>query len=148
MFSDPVVRCLDDRLTPFYAKSTEFNALIQHYSKLDDESGSLAPINQRFIPYIGNGWFGLEVEMQAKLHVKYGRYLSQAVNYLPIVSLLDQQNSLEDSAGQSEAKDSIVVDYVNGIVHQFQCFSGDFFVSHSFYGKYFECTYFLFFLVW
>lgn len=130
-----MVRCLDDRLTPFYAKSAEFNALIQHYGRSDDPSGSPLPLNQHFIPYIGNGWFGLEIGMQAKLNVKYGRHLSQSVNYYPIVTTLEQQSSSEDIAGQSEAKDSIVVDYVNGIVHQFQCFNKDLFVAHSFYGK-------------
>lgn len=129
---DPLNRCIDDRLTSFYTRSAEFNALIQHYGQSDDPAASFIPLNQRFIPYVGNGWFGLEVATYAKLHVKYGRYLSYPINYHPIVSIADEQNTFEDTVNE---KDSVVVDYLNGIVHQFQCFRADFFVSHNFYGE-------------
>lgn len=33
----------------------------------------------------------------------------------------------------AEGKQAVVVDYVNGIVHKFQCFGGEFSISHDFY---------------
>lgn len=77
--------------------------------------------------------------MTANLYVKYGRHLSQPINYYPVVSMLEQTNSADDADDSGDSQESIVVDYVNGIVHDFKCFSKDLFVVHSFYGKDF-CT--------
>lgn len=75
--------------------------------------------------------------MTANLFVKYGRHLSQPINYYPIVSTLESSNSAADDIDAGvESKRSIVVDYVNGIVHDFKCFSKDLFVTHNFYGEY------------
>lgn len=133
---DPVSRCMDDRLTPFYSKAFEFNAHIQHYtSSIDDTTLRSYAINQRNIPYVGNGWFGIEISENANLFAKFGRYLSQAINYHPIVALSHRPNEAADFAEPLDTKQAVVIDYVNGIVHKFQCFGSDFFITHDFYGK-------------
>lgn len=124
---------MDDRLTPFYSKAFEFNAHIDHIA--DSTGQSTVPIVRRNIPYVGNGYFGIEISQRAGFYVKYGRHLSQPINYQPIVSFR-YSDSREGTFDESHGKQSIVVDYMNGVVHQFQCFGNDFFVSHEFYGNY------------
>lgn len=78
--SDFVSRCMDDRLTPFYSKALEFNAHIQHISDSVDPA-TVGLRNQRNIPYVGNGYFGIEIGKNSEFYVKYGRHLSQVDNF-------------------------------------------------------------------
>lgn len=94
--------CMDDRLTPFYAKNREFNANIKH--------NPIMPFENGFIPYVGNGVFGIEIQESANLYIKYGRYLSLPVFFHPIVSVA-QKNTF--------SKEATVSDYLNGIVYRF-----------------------------
>lgn len=103
LFADPLIRCLDDRLTPFYMKSIEFNANIRH-NPVQSARESL------FIPYVGNGFFGVEIQPNANMYIKYGRYLSQPVQFHPIVSVTHRSTFQNNEA--------YVVDYVNGFVHR------------------------------
>lgn len=126
----PLTRCLDDRLTSFYTKAADFNAYIQHYTiSYEDNTIKSQPINQRNIPYVGNGYFGLEIDDQAKLFTKYGRHLSQIVEYQPIITTIPRS----DNKILLDGKQAIVIDYINGIVHKFQCFGSEFSISHDFY---------------
>lgn len=133
--SDFVSRCMDDRLTPFYSKAFEFNAHIQHIGNSVDQA-IVGLTNQRNIPYAGNGYFGIEIGQNSEFYVKYGRHLSQPIHYQPIVNLkyLDEKNENTDEV-EPYGKQAVVTDYVNGIVHKFQCFGNDFFISNDFYGK-------------
>lgn len=107
---------MDDRLTPFYMKNSEFNVNIRHNSPLIFENG--------FIPYMGNGYFGLEIKDDSHLNIKYGRYLSLPIYFYPIVSV-SEKNSIN--------KEASVIDYINGIAHRFQCFNDGYFVSYEYY---------------
>lgn len=107
---------MDDRLTPFYHDNFEFNANIRHRPTL--------PIERDYIPYVGNGLFGLEIDEDAHLNIKLGRSLALPVNFHPLVSL-SPKNGL--------AREASVVEYLSGIVHRFQCFENDFFVSYEYY---------------
>lgn len=98
------MQCIDDRLTPFYIKNIEFNANIKHYP-----TDSKHLYRNNFIPYIGNGLFGLEIQEDANIMIKYGRFLSLPVYFHPIVSV---SNKLIRS------QDATVVDYLTGIVHR------------------------------
>lgn len=124
---------MDDRLTPFYSKAFEFNAHIHHIR--DSTGHSTQSINLRNIPYVGNGYFGIEINKNAPFYVKYGRHLSQPINYQPIVDFRYLDAS-DNSFDEPHGKQSIVVDYINGVVHKFQCFGNDFFISHEFYGNF------------
>lgn len=121
---------MDDRLTPFYSKAFEFNAHIQH---ITDSTGHSTLRN---IPYVGNGYFGIEIDKTASFYVKYGRHLSQPINYQPIVDFR-YFDSGDSSTDEPNGKQSIVVDYFNGVAHKFQCFGNDFFISSDFYGNFF-----------
>lgn len=126
---------MDDRLTPFYSKALEFNAHIQHISDSVDQA-IVGLTNQRNIPYVGNGYFGIEIGKNSEIYVKYGRHLSQSIHYQPIVNLkyLDEKAENTDEP-EPYGKQGVVTDYVNGIVHKFQCFGNDFFISNDFYGN-------------
>lgn len=121
---------MDDRLTPFYNKAAEFNALIQHIGQSTND-----PVEHfdkpHIIPYVGNGFFGLEIERDAMFHVKYGRHLSQSIPYKPIVEFEYRDETNDEPNG----KQATVIDFTNGIVHKFQCFGSEFFISNDFYGK-------------
>jgi hypothetical protein len=51
---DVTLRCMDDRLTPFYVQNNDYNANIKHIP--------IYPFELNTIPYIGNGIFGLQIE--------------------------------------------------------------------------------------
>lgn len=120
------MQCIDDRLTPFYMKSLEFNANIRHYPGGDPKLVSTAATrtNDHYIPYVGNGFFGLEIQQDAHLMIKYGRKLAQPVFFHPLVSVSSKLN------GQRGAT---VTDYLSGIVHRFQCFDEGYFVAYEYY---------------
>lgn len=132
--TDFISRCMDDCLTPFYPKAFEFNAHIQHITESADHTA--IPINQRNIPYIGNGYFGIEIDQNAAFYVKYGRHLSQPIHYQPMVNFRYVDDRTVGSIDEPHGKQSIVIDYTNGVAHKFQCFGNDFFISHDFYGNF------------
>lgn len=142
--SDPLLRCLDDRLTPFYMQNDEFDANIRHIPPLVEP-----PFDEQndFIPYVGNGIFGLEIHENGHLNVKSGRALTLPLYFRPIVSI---------STKNREFKEATVVEYTTGIVHRFvlhslleklpymqfffllfkyrfQCFADNFFVAYQYY---------------
>lgn len=101
---DTHLRCLDDRLTPFFASHHSFDSVIHIPSE---------PVE--YIPYIGNGYFGLTIEEDAHVNIRFGRGLDIGVNFHPIISL-SQKNG--------ERQEATVTDYVSGLVHRYQCFEG------------------------
>jgi hypothetical protein len=97
-FTDHAHTCLKDRLTAFTADLENFNAHLQHEP--------LKPEEDSFVPYIGNGYFGLEVLPDGWLHIKNGRTLSLPFKCQPIVETrLDSERWEEVS----------VVHYLTGI---------------------------------
>lgn len=126
---------MDDRLTPFYSKAFEFNAHIQHIGESVDQA-IVGLTNQRNIPYAGNGYFGIEIGQNSEIYVKYGRHLSQPIHYQPIANFkyLDEKSENTEEA-EPYGKQAVVTDYASGIIHKFQCFGNDFFISNDFYGK-------------
>lgn len=123
---------MDDRLTPFYNKAAEFNALIQHHEEsINDPLSNHFDKNHHIIPYVGNGYIGIEIARDATFYIKYGRHLSQSIPYKPIVEFKYGDDIIDGPDG----KQASVIDFVNGIVYKFQCFGSDFFISSDFYGK-------------
>lgn len=109
-------KCLRDLLRPFDFDSYDYNANIQHVPLLYDE--------KPYLPYIGNGIFGLSIHSESPLYIKYGRTISLPVLWHPIISV----------AGDSRpAKEASVVHYVTGTAHRFQCFSSGLYVSYQYY---------------
>lgn len=122
--SDSSSSCLDERLAPFLLAESQFNAHIRRYNS----AGKLTPVSDkhqsRFVPYVGNGQFGLEVEADAHLWLRNGRHLSLPVNFHPIVTV---------SPSEVVQQSATVTDYVNGLVHRFQCFADNYDVSYTYY---------------
>lgn len=109
-----MMRCIDDSLTPFYLKSIEFNAHIRHFPGDDRGIGSTAATTQRkgnFIPYVGNGLFGIEIQDGSHLMIKSGRNLGLSVMFHPLVSV---------SSRVSGQRDATVTDYLSGVVHRLE----------------------------
>lgn len=106
------------RLTPFYSLYHDNDAYI-HYSKNERHPGN------SFIPYVGNGYFGLTIEKDAHLTVKQGRSLEIDVNFHPIVSVLSKNN-------KENFEETFVTDYYKGIVKRFACYRG-FYANYEYY---------------
>lgn len=116
---DHTFRCMDDRLTPFYLQNLEHNVNIRHQPAYEHEHDA--------VPYVGNGWFGVEIQADAHLNVFRGRALLQPVAFHPIVSVGG------GGGGVESAREATVVEYLSGIVHRFQCFPEGYFVAYQYY---------------
>ena len=75
-----------------------------------------------YIPYIGNGYFGLSTEDrgtdedEGKIHIFGGqRYLSNPVPFKPLAQITPELNKQESAN---------LVHYTNGMVYQVDCFEG------------------------
>lgn len=92
----------------------EYNANIQHVPPLAEE--------RKNIPYVGNGYFGLEISADALLHLKYGRVIQLATQIQPIMSIMKQhpQESpvpLTDiNESGSMGLEAVVTEYLTGMV--------------------------------
>lgn len=112
--------CMDDRLTPYILQNYEYDANIRHVAPL-------LPGERDYTPYVGNGYFGLEVTHDAALNIKHGRAMQLAIRFQPVLSVSESSGTLAPSE-----KEATVVEYLTGMVHRFQCFAG-YFVSHTLY---------------
>lgn len=112
---DLVERCMEDRLTSFYSEASEYDANIVHSPAKDGEHS--------YLPYVGNGVFGLPVNYDAKIMIRNGRTLSLEVPIRPIVTV-----SL--SGKFSEAT---VVRYLDGVVYRYQCMRLGLYVKYQYY---------------
>ncbi|PSN55816.1 hypothetical protein C0J52_02479 [Blattella germanica] len=115
---DIAERCLSDRLTAFYFGAEEFNANIQHIPLHSGE--------KPYIPYSGNGVFGIHIHPDSPFYIRNGRILSLPVNYHPIVSVTA-------SLGSGKPLEAIVVHYLSGVVHRFQCYSSGLYITYQYY---------------
>lgn len=115
---DVAERCLKDRLTAFYFGAEDFNANIQHIPLHSEE--------KPYIPYTGNGVFGLPIHAESPLFIRNGRILSLPVYYHPVVTVLPALES-------GKPHEATVVHYLSGIVHKYQCYSSGLYVSYQYY---------------
>lgn len=124
---DPISRCMDERLTPFYHPALEFDVNIRHQPPFPHERNA--------VPFVGNGYFGVEIEKDANFYVKGRRGLQVPLFFHPLVSL--RLNTDEDSKSPDDesamAQESTVVEYQSGVVHRFQCNGDKFFTSYQYY---------------
>lgn len=109
---------MSDRLTPFYVGAEDFNANIQHIPVHSQEKS--------YIPYTGNGVFGLHIHAESPLFIRNGRSLSLPVYYHPLVTVLS-------ALGSGKSHEATVVHYLSGIVHKYQCYSNGLYVSYQYY---------------
>lgn len=107
---------MDDCLTPYFHQNDDYDASIRHIPQMLEGERNI-------VPYMGNGYFSMEVSNDAYLNIKDGRSVNLPVFIHPLVSV---------SYGNRQYKESTVVEYRNGIVHRFQCFQ-DFYVAYEYY---------------
>lgn len=120
--SDPLSRCMDERLTPFYHPALEFDVNIRHQPPFPHELDA--------IPFVGNGYFGVEISRDASIHIKGRRGLQTSVPFHPLVSVKD--SDLNDALVLGQ--ESTVAEYQSGVVHRFQCNGGNrFYASYQYY---------------
>ncbi|XP_059469617.1 uncharacterized protein KIAA2013 homolog [Neocloeon triangulifer] len=108
--------CLKDRLTAFTLDIAEYNAHLQHDPQHEGE--------KTYVPYLGNGHFGLEASPDGNVYLKNGRTLSLPIKCLPVV---DTQLS------SSQWEEATVIQYVTGMVHKLQCASSGVHTTHQMY---------------
>lgn len=126
-------RCVDDRLTPFYSRTFEFNAqIVRPTATLG--TNRYFDTRHPLVPYIGNGYFGVAIERNEPIHVKYGRHLSQSINFYPIVEFESGADDYESGTTEAKGNQANVIDFINGVVHRFQCFGSEYSISSDFYG--------------
>jgi len=102
---DPLAACLQDKLGRWAAMLEAGNGHLEHRPKQDKDS--------EYLPYVGNGYIGIEVHPDSQINIKAKRTLSVPVRYKPIIDM-----SLE---GGGEVEEATVTDYKSGAVHRVQC---------------------------
>ncbi|XP_030557458.1 uncharacterized protein KIAA2013 homolog [Drosophila novamexicana] len=115
---DPHSMCMDDRLTPYILQNYEYDANIRHVAPL-------MPGERDYVPYVGNGYIGIEVAHDASLNIKHGRAMQLPIRFHPVMSV-------SQNGGVAGEKEATVVEYLTGMVHRFQCFAG-YFASYTLY---------------
>lgn len=110
---------MDERLTPFYHPALEFDVNIRHRPPFPHERDA--------VPFVGNGYFGVEVAQDAHLFIRGRRGLQIPLLFHPIVSLR------VDDESEAAAQESTVTEYQTGLVHRFQCAGDRFFAAYQYY---------------
>ena len=77
-----------------------------------------------YVPWIGNGVFGIETSHGSAIQIRNGRTLSLPLLCEPLVSVT------YDGEAWQEAH---LVHYFNGIAHTLQCLSSGLHVAHQYY---------------
>ncbi|XP_076756900.1 uncharacterized protein KIAA2013 homolog [Xylocopa sonorina] len=109
--------CMNERLAAFHIDIGEYNANVLHNPPKETE--------HRYLPYIGNGVFGIAILPEAVLYIKHGRGLTLPIPWQPLIS-----HSLLKSNFYREAT---VTHYTNGIVHHYQCLREGYYIEFQYY---------------
>ncbi|XP_015510287.1 uncharacterized protein KIAA2013 homolog [Neodiprion lecontei] len=107
-------QCINERLASAFFDAAEYNAIISPSS--DDHS---------YLPYVGNGVFGIPVTPEAWLYIKHGRTLSLRVPWQPILTHPNSDNT--------PSREATVTHLTTGIVHRYQCFREGYHVEFQYY---------------
>ncbi|KAF7382789.1 hypothetical protein HZH66_013191 [Vespula vulgaris] len=109
--------CMTERLATFYFDAAEYNVNILHDPPLEKE--------HQYLPYIGNGVFGIPVSPEGWMYIKHGRALLLPIQWQPLVS-----HPLYENSFYSEAT---VTHFTTGIVHKYQCLREGYYLSFQYY---------------
>lgn len=108
---------MSERLAPFRLDAEEYNVNILHNPPKEKENN--------YIPYIGNGMFGIPILPDAWIYIKGGRALSLPVQWQPLIS-----HSLHRNNHYQEAT---VTHFTNGIVYHYQCLRDKYYIEFQYY---------------
>ncbi|XP_015115145.1 uncharacterized protein KIAA2013 homolog [Diachasma alloeum] len=110
-------QCIRERLLNF------------HYDVANDDATILndppSEKDQNYLPYIGNGVFGVQVSPVGRLYIRQGRTLSLFAQWDPLVSV-----PLPDDTPHREAT---VMHFTDGIVYKYQCLRSGYHVDTQYY---------------
>ncbi|XP_029167471.1 uncharacterized protein KIAA2013 homolog [Nylanderia fulva] len=109
--------CINERLASFYFDAVEYNANILHNPPKENEYS--------YLPYIGNGVFGVPVSPEGWLYIKHGRGLLLPVQWQPLISYSIPKDSFYQEA--------TVVHFTNGIVYKYQCLREGYHIDFQYY---------------
>lgn len=109
--------CMTERLATFYFDAAEYNVNILHDPPLEKE--------HQYLPYIGNGVFGIPVSSEGWMYIKHGRALLLPIQWQPLIS-----HPLYENSFYSEAT---VTQFTTGIVHKYQCLREGYHLSFQYY---------------
>ncbi|XP_043789312.1 uncharacterized protein KIAA2013 homolog [Apis laboriosa] len=109
--------CMNERLATFRFDIGEYNVNILHNPPKEEE--------HYYLPYIGNGIFGIPILPEALIYIKRGRALSLPVQWQPLIS-----HPLLKSSFYREAT---VTHFTNGIVYRYQCFREGYYMEFQYY---------------
>ncbi|KAK1120221.1 hypothetical protein K0M31_012588 [Melipona bicolor] len=106
---------MNERLGAFYLDIGEYNANILHNPPKEGE--------HHYLPYIGNGVFGIPISSEALIYIKRGRALSLPVQWQPLIS--HQKSNFY--------REATVTHFRNGIVYRYQCFREGYYIEFQYY---------------
>ncbi|OXU28585.1 hypothetical protein TSAR_004806 [Trichomalopsis sarcophagae] len=109
--------CISERLAGFYFDSAEYNANVLFNPPKEDE--------HTYLPYVGNGLFGIPIQSESWLYIKHGRTLSLPVKWQPLISYQVPE--------YISYKEATVTHYTKGIVYKYQCFRDGYHIGYQYY---------------
>lgn len=107
---------MSEGLENVFDDAYEYNSNIVHIPQTEGDIP--------YLPYVGNGVFGLSINSDSPIFIRDGRTLSMPVSWYPIISTKSPNNPLYEG---------IVVSYTTGIAHRVQCFGSGVHVAHEYY---------------
>lgn len=112
--------CINERLASFYFDSAEYNVNILHNPPKENE--------HPYLPYIGNGVFGVPIFPEGWLYIKYGRALLLPVQWQPLIT-----HPISKDRDMSLYREATVVHFTNGIVYKYQCLREGYHIDSQYY---------------
>ncbi|CAG5093790.1 Similar to Uncharacterized protein KIAA2013 homolog (Xenopus tropicalis) [Cotesia congregata] len=123
--------CLEEKLSSAYAEARVYDAAITEHTSDDETSSSsslsapLLSFDDKYLPYIGNGLFGVEINPNnARVFIKHGRTLSLNIQWDPLVTITTDNNN---------QRVADVIHFTQGIVSRYQCIREGYSISHKYY---------------
>ncbi|CAD5114484.1 DgyrCDS3610 [Dimorphilus gyrociliatus] len=104
-YVDPILLCEERSLHPYLRALSSHDALVEHEPSVAED--------KTFLPYVGNGYFGLSVLHDSRVYIQNDRTLSEGLGISPIISA---------QAKGYISRAVVVLDLLNGIVERTQCF--------------------------
>ncbi|XP_066584652.1 uncharacterized protein KIAA2013 homolog [Prorops nasuta] len=109
--------CINERLVGFYFDAAEYNANVLHNPPEQKDI--------KYLPYIGNGAFGIPVTSDGWIYIKHGRSLLLPVMWKPLIVHVPTEGAVY--------REATVTHFTSGIVHKYQCLRDGYHVDFQYY---------------
>lgn len=108
---------MNEKLAAFYLDTTEYNANILFDPPKEEQ--------HHYLPYVGNGIFGIPIQRESWLYIKNGRTLSLPVKWQPLFAY--------EIPETTTYKEATVTHYTKGVVYKYQCFRNGYNIGYQYY---------------